>query len=176
MQSRILFKSSFILVRDIGQEVIFGTSFITQIYQFKVNQLGVHTEIIGTIILFKFITPVYQKYLSLLQNTSISRQINVIECDNPKYWYKLERLEVIKQLTNDQKELQEIDQQLEEISIILRNHITSRSPPDFNEFYIKWLNEHCQLMFQRHDMEKTIEYWKTNLRILNVCVVKYQII
>ena len=68
----------------------------------------------GTIISFKFVTPVYQQDLSLLENTSITRQINVIECNNPKYWYKLEQLDVIKRLNNDKKELQEINQQLEE--------------------------------------------------------------
>ena len=31
------FKNSFILVRDISQEVILGTPFITQIYLFKVD-------------------------------------------------------------------------------------------------------------------------------------------
>ena len=38
------FKNSFILVRDISQEVILGTPFLTQIYHFKVDQIGVHTE------------------------------------------------------------------------------------------------------------------------------------
>ena len=66
------FKNWFILVRDISQEVILGTPFITQIYPFKVDQIGVHTEIMGIVISFKFVTPVYQKDLSLLQNTSIT--------------------------------------------------------------------------------------------------------
>ena len=154
MPSRILFQNSFILVRDISQEVILGTPFITQIYPFKVDQIGVHTKIMGTIISFKFVTPVYQQDLSLLQNTSITWQINVIECNNPQYWYKLERLEVIKRLNNDQKNLQEINQQLEE-NISLRNHITSTY---FNEFYKKWLHNYYQLVCQRHDLEKTIDY------------------
>ena len=62
-----------------SQEVILGTPFLTQIYPFKVDQIGVHTEIMETIISFKFVTPVYQNDLSLLQNTSITRQINIIE-------------------------------------------------------------------------------------------------
>jgi len=69
------FKNSFILVRDISQEVILGIPFISQIYPFKVDQIGVHTEIMGTIISFKFVTPVYQQDLSLSPNTSITRQI-----------------------------------------------------------------------------------------------------
>ena len=173
MQSRICFKNSFILVHDISQEVILGTPFITQIYPFKVYQIGVHTEIMGTIISFKFVTPVYQNDLLLLQNTSITKQINVIECNNPKYWSKLERLDVIKRLNNDQKELQEINQQLEELNISLRNHIASI---DFKEFYTKWLHDYHQLVCKRHDLEKTIEYWKTNLGILNKCIGQYQII
>ena len=120
----------------------------------------------GTTILFKIITPIYQKDLSLLQNIAISQQINVIECNNPKYWYKLERLEIIKRLNNDQKNLQEINQQLEE-NISLRNHNVST---DFNEFYTKWLHNYYQLVCQRHNLQKTIEYWKLNLRILNTCI------
>ena len=38
------FKNSFILVRDISQEVILSTPFITQIYLFKVDQISMHTE------------------------------------------------------------------------------------------------------------------------------------
>ena len=142
-------------------------------YPFKVDQIGVHTKIMGTIISFKFVTPVYQNDLSLLQNTSITKQINVIECNNPKYLYKLERLDVIKRLTDDQKELQAINQQLEELNISLRNHIASI---DFKEFYTKWLHDYHQLVCLRHDLENTIEYWKTKLRILNTCIGQYQII
>jgi len=97
----------------------------------------------GTIISFKFVTSVYQQDLSLLQNTSITKQINVIECNNPQYWYKLERLDVIKRLNNDQKELQEIDQQLEELNISLRNHIASIY---CKKFYTKWLHDYHQLV------------------------------
>ena len=103
------FKNSFILVRDISQKVILGTPFITQIYLFKVDQIGVHTEIMKTIISFKFVNSIYQNDLFLIQNASITKQINVIECNNPKYWYKLERLDIIKRINNDQKELQEIN-------------------------------------------------------------------
>jgi len=69
--------SRVILVRDISQEVILGTSFIIQIYPFKADQISVHTETMGTIISFKVVTPVYQKDLSLLQNSSILMQINL---------------------------------------------------------------------------------------------------
>ena len=79
------FKNSFILVRDMSQEVILGTPFLTQIYPFKVDQIGVHTEIMETIISFKFVNSIYQNDLSLLQNASITKQINVIECNTPKY-------------------------------------------------------------------------------------------
>jgi len=107
------FKDSFILVRYISQEVILGTAFLIQIYPFKIDQIGVHTESMETIISFKFVTSIQQNDLSLLQNALITKQINVIECNNPRYWYKLERRDVIKRLNNDQNEVQEINQQLE---------------------------------------------------------------
>ena len=126
----------------------------------------------GKIISFKFVTSVAQNNLSLLQNASITKQINVIECNNPKYLYKLERLDVIKRLNNDQKELQEINQQLEELNISLRNHIASI---DFKEFYTQWLHDYHQFVCYRY-IEKTIDYSQTNLRILNTCIGQYQII
>ena len=132
-----------------------------------------HTEIIETVISFKFVNSIYQNDLSLLQNASITKQINVIECNNPKYWYKLERCDVIQRLKNDQKELQKINQQLEELNISLRDHIASI---DFKDYYRKLLHDYHQLVCQRHDLEKTIDYWQTNLRILNTCIGQYQII
>ena len=69
--------------------------------------------------------------------------------------------------------MQEINQQLEELNISLRNHIASI---DFKEFYTKWLHDYHQLVCQRHDLEKTIDYGTTNLRILNTCIGQYQII
>ena len=69
-----------------SQEVILGTPFLTQIYPFKVDQIGVHTEIMETIISFKFANSIYKNDLSLLQNASITKQINTIECNNPRYW------------------------------------------------------------------------------------------
>ena len=92
---------------------------------------------------------------------------------NPKYWYKLEWLDVIKRVNNDQKELQELNQQLEELNISLRHHIASI---DFKEFYTKWLHDCNQLVCQRHDLQKTIDCGTTNLRILNTCIGQYQII
>ena len=56
---------------------------------------------------------------------------------------------------NDQKELQEINQQLEELNISLHNH---RSSIDFKDFYREWLHDYHQLECQRHDLEKTIDY------------------
>ena len=66
------FKNSFILVRDISQEVILGTPFLTQIYPFKVDQIGMHTKLMDTIISFKFANSIYPDDLSLLQNASIT--------------------------------------------------------------------------------------------------------
>ena len=84
-----------------------------------------------TIISFKFANYIYPDDLSLLQNAFVTKQINVIKYNNPKYWYKLERRDVIQRLNNDQKELQEINQQLEELNINLRNHIASIDFKDF---------------------------------------------
>ena len=72
--------------------------------------------------------------------------------------------------------MQEIKQQLEEISIVLKNHIKSTSNKEFNEFYKHWLNKHYHLIHQCHDLERIIEYWGTNFKLLNACIAKHQII
>lgn len=62
------FKNSFILVKDISNEMILGTPFLTQIYPFHVNSEGIHTNVLGKEMTFKFVTSVSQKDIHLLQS------------------------------------------------------------------------------------------------------------
>lgn len=43
-----------LLVENLSQEIILGTPFFTQIYPFKVIELGITTKIFGEKIIFKF--------------------------------------------------------------------------------------------------------------------------
>jgi len=59
-------------------DLILGTPFLTQIYPFYVNEIGLHTKIIGKTISFKFLTAAKQREIANLQSSSIYKQINSI--------------------------------------------------------------------------------------------------
>ena len=59
-------------------DLILGTPFLTQIYQFYVNEIGLHTKIMGKTISFKFLTAAKQGEIANLQSSSIYKPINVI--------------------------------------------------------------------------------------------------
>jgi len=59
-------------------DLILGTPFFTQIYPFYVNEIGLHTKIMGKTISFKFLTAAKQKEIASLQSSSIYKQINAI--------------------------------------------------------------------------------------------------
>ena len=67
-------KNVFLIVDN---DVILGTSFLTQIYLFYVNKSGVHTTIMGKQISFNFLTIARQRETSL-QSSSIFKQINIL--------------------------------------------------------------------------------------------------
>ena len=59
------YNNSFILTKDITEEVILGTPFLTQIYPFTVNSRGIISR--GN--LFEFITPIKTKELKSIQES-----------------------------------------------------------------------------------------------------------
>ena len=73
------FKSIFLIVQNITLEIILGTPFLTQIYTFQVNESGVHTKIHGNQISFNFLSAAKQRKVSLLQNSLIYKQINLLQ-------------------------------------------------------------------------------------------------
>jgi len=48
------FKNTFLIVDNMTSDLILGTPFLTQIYPFYVNEIGLHTKIMGKTISFKF--------------------------------------------------------------------------------------------------------------------------
>jgi len=59
-------------------DLILGTPFLTQIYPFYVNEIGLHTKIMGKTISFRFLTSAKQREIANLQSSSIYKQINSI--------------------------------------------------------------------------------------------------
>ncbi|ESQ33307.1 hypothetical protein EUTSA_v10005523mg, partial [Eutrema salsugineum] len=73
------FKNQFILVKNLSQEVILGTPFFTQIYPFKVTEQGISTKVVGTKLLFNFLSPMKTKEILNLQQNTINKTINLIK-------------------------------------------------------------------------------------------------
>ena len=73
------FTNTFIIINDIKEEIILGTPFLTQIYPFWVDDKGVHTKILGKQLSFPFLSPMLQKDINLLQNSSVIQSINLIK-------------------------------------------------------------------------------------------------
>jgi len=72
------FKNTFLIVDNMTSDLILGTPFLTQIYPFYVNDVGLHTKIMGKTISFKFLTAAKQREIASLQSSSIYKQINTI--------------------------------------------------------------------------------------------------
>ena len=73
------FKRIFLIVQNISHDIILGTPLLTQIYTFQVNESAVHTKILGNHISFNFLSAAKQCEVSLLQNSSIYKQVNLLQ-------------------------------------------------------------------------------------------------
>ena len=73
------FKNTFLIIQNITYDIIPGTLFLKQIYPFQVNESGVHTKILGNQISFNFLSVAKQGKVSLLQNSSIYKQANLLQ-------------------------------------------------------------------------------------------------
>ena len=70
------FKKFFLIVDNITNDIILRTPFLTPIYPFTVNEISVHTKIMGNTILFPFLCSAHQKEILSPQPSSIFKQIN----------------------------------------------------------------------------------------------------
>ena len=67
------------IIQNITYDIIPGTLFLKQIYPFQVNESGVHTKILGNQISFNFHSAAKERKVSLLQNSSIYKQVNLLQ-------------------------------------------------------------------------------------------------
>ena len=72
------FRNTFLIVNNRTSDLILGTPFLTQIYPFYVNEMGLHTKIMSKTISLKFLTAAKQREIASLQSSSIYKQINSI--------------------------------------------------------------------------------------------------
>ena len=73
------FKNVFVIIKNITNDIILGTLFLTQIYPFYVNEIGIHIKVMDNSITFPFLSSTRQREISLLQKSSIFRQINTLQ-------------------------------------------------------------------------------------------------
>ena len=70
-----MFQKYFTIVKKITKDIILEIPFLTQIYPFYVDKNGVHAKVLEETITFAFLSSTNQQVISLLQKSSISKQI-----------------------------------------------------------------------------------------------------
>ena len=103
------FKNVFLIVDNITNDIILGTSFLTQIYPFTVNETGVHTKIMGNTISFPFLSSAHQKEILSLQASSIFKQTNSLQTKEKQICHLQEEISYLR-----------IEEQLQNPSIQLK--------------------------------------------------------
>ena len=111
--------------------MILGTPFLTQIYPFHVNSEGIHTNVLGKEMTFKFVTSVSQKDIHLLQSSTISQQINQISSKRSQI--KMLKDEISYLRIEEQLQRKDIQQKIKEIEERFQNEICSDVPNAFWE-------------------------------------------
>lgn len=71
-KDQVCFKTSFLLVKNINEEIILGTPFLTLLYPFKVNRNAITTTVLNKEINFEFLDQPKIKDLNAIQDKSIS--------------------------------------------------------------------------------------------------------
>lgn len=79
-----MFQKSIYFSKNLTQEVILGTSFFIQIYPFNVTQIGITTKVVGTKLIFTFLTSIKTKKNLELQQNTIKKTINTPAVINHK--------------------------------------------------------------------------------------------
>jgi hypothetical protein len=77
-QDKVCFKTSFVLVKNLTDNVILGVPFICLLYPFTTNSEGITTKPLGQQVTFKFLTKPEQRELKQLKEYSVSQSINII--------------------------------------------------------------------------------------------------
>lgn len=78
-QNKICFKTSFVLIQNITDEVILGLPFISLLYPFQVEYDGVTSSQLGEKVKFEFLTKPELHSLKLLQKLAVSKSVKLIQ-------------------------------------------------------------------------------------------------
>ena len=73
-KSGICIKTSFLLVKTISHQIVFGTQFLTQLYPFQIDKKGIHAKYNVQQLLFEFIRGIELKEINQIQD-----KINILQ-------------------------------------------------------------------------------------------------
>ena len=77
-QDNVCFKTSFVLVQNMTDEVILGLPFVYLLYPFTTDTDGLTTKPFGHSVTFKFLAKPQNKKLRQLKDYSISKSLSLI--------------------------------------------------------------------------------------------------
>ena len=78
----ICIKQTFILVRDLKENVLLGVPFLNSIYPIRVDNQGLRTTLLDKEILFEFTDPPYERNINTLRHKVIKAkksQVNLLK-------------------------------------------------------------------------------------------------
>jgi len=129
---------------------ILSTPFLTQIYTFTINESAVHTKILDKQTSFNFLSAIKQRKVSLLQNSSICKQVNILQLKQTQITYLHDELSykrIQKQLQNPSTQTKILDLQQ-----IFKRTICSDLPNAFWE----WKKHIISLSYEKDFDEQNI--------------------
>ena len=101
-------------------------SCLTQIYPFIVNETGVHTNIMGKTISFKFLSTTHQKEVLNLQSSSIFKQINSLHSKEKQICHLQEEISYLR--IEEQFKTPSVQLKISELEQLFKKRICSDLP------------------------------------------------
>ncbi|CAL8118500.1 unnamed protein product [Prunus armeniaca] len=127
-QNKICFKTPFVLVKNITDEVILGLPFIALLYPFQVDYDGVISTYLGEKVKFEFLSKPELHNLRALQKQSVSKSIQIIRKNSQLNFLKEEiRFKRVEQQLSDAS----LQLQIQQFETKLKNEICADLPNAF---------------------------------------------
>ena len=128
-QDDMCFKTSFVLVSNLTDKIILGLPFIYLLYPFTTSNEGLSCKHLGKKITFKFLVKPKERDLKFIQEESISKSINLLNCKITHLKFLKE--EVKYQQTEEQLKSPRVQQKISELKDYLIKNLCSDSPNAF---------------------------------------------
>ncbi|KAI5339377.1 hypothetical protein L3X38_018649 [Prunus dulcis] len=117
-QNKVCFKTSFVLVKNITDEVILGLPFLALLYPFQVEHDGIISTHLGESVKFSFLSKPELHNLKALQKQSVSKSVQIVQKINQLNFLKEEiKFKRVEQQLSDktlQSKIQSFEDKLKE--------------------------------------------------------------